>query len=270
MVGARIQRMAVESINNLLKLSNDGKMKQVLTDYFSNLPRPIFDSATYIRNEQLLIENSLTKAEKKPEVLVILGVFNDDIEKSVPVESPLDKACMSNQRVLAGATEMYMKDYENVKAGEDSAAFIKKLVDKRYLKSAPVCGNKGLYSIKIVDDGDCVVSCSCGVSLNNLSASPSEEKKAEFSPEIMTKVGDYLKSDVYKNGKKEIAAIYDEMLKIDPYTAAGDEKAGKLAERIKNHKSLLVRTLGLNPQIFYKTLRENNQLIDDLVTRLKK
>ncbi len=271
MVGVGIQRMAVESINNLLKLNNNAEVKKILNDYFADLKKPVFDNKVYINNEKRFIDNSLVKAEKTPEIFAHMDIFTDESTKPLPVQSSPDKACAANQRVLLGAIEMYLMDHEDAAEVKDSQEFIKILVDQQYLKSAPVCGNKGQYNISpSEEEGYYDVSCSCGVSPDTVSTQAQEAKEPEFSPEVIKKVNDYLKSDAYVSDKKELAEIFAEMLQIDPYTPEGDAKAGKLAERIENNTSKLVKNLVLNPRSFYKSLRENQQRIDELVDTLKK
>lgn len=271
MVGIGVQRLAVESINNLLKLNKSAEARKILNDYFAALAKPVCNSKAYVNNEKRYVENSLILAEKTPDVFAYLELFVDESAKPAAAVSSPEKACAANQRVLMGATEMYMMDYEDVAASiKDSEDFIKRLVDEKYLKSAPVCRNKGNYSINFVDNEDYTVACSCGVSPDSISEPAQEVKEPEFSPELMKKIDDYLKSAAFSNDKKEIAAIFDEMLQIDPYTAEGDAKAGKLAERIENNTSKLVKAIVLNPQSLYKSLRENQQRIDELVETLKK
>jgi hypothetical protein len=271
--GIAIQKMAVESINNLLALNSEEKVKKILADCFTNLPKPLVDSRVHIDYERLFIANSLIRAEKEPAMFGHMELFKDDSQKSEPKIVAPDKACAANQRVLMGALEMYFMDNEFAPLASDSETVIKMLVDQQYLKAAPVCPNKGKYIFTLVEGEEYYdVSCSCGVDPDQLSASTdeTEKKEPEFSPEVMKKIDAYIKSEAYVEDKKEINAIFDEMLKIDPYTAAGDEAAGKLAERIEKNKSALVQYLMMNPQSFYKTLRENQQRVDDLVARLTK
>ena len=268
MVGIAIQRMAVESINNLLKISNDASIKKSLHDYFSSLPKPVIDRAWHIEGEKLYIFNTLKKAENKPELLSGLEKFEDKSEKEVSKRSA-EASCKANQRVLLGAIEMYMMDHEEAPTNLDSAAILNKLVTDQYLKAAPVCDRKGTYSISFVDKDDFTVSCSCGASPDDQTSATDDEKPSEdVSPEIMQKINDYMKSGEFSKDKEELVAIFDEIMKIDAYDVAGDEAAGKIAERIDNSQNILIKTLVINPQSYYKSLRENQQRIDDLVKTL--
>lgn len=267
MVGIGIQRMAAESINNLLEISNDKAIRKTLHDYFSTLPKPLVDGTMNVSTEKLYVTNTLKKAEKKPELLIDLDKFRDDAAKEKPQQSA-EKACIANQRVLMGAFEMYLMDYKVAKENFDSAAMLKKLVEEEYLKSAPVCENKGTYSITLADKDDFTVSCSCGVSPDAPTSAVDEESAEKVSPELMQKIESYVKSDEFASNKAELVAIFDEILKINPYDVAGDEAAGKIAERIENSQNTLIKTLVINPQSFYKALRENQQRIDNLVKKL--
>ncbi|PKL49516.1 MAG: hypothetical protein CVV42_05910 [Candidatus Riflebacteria bacterium HGW-Riflebacteria-2] len=269
--GIAIQKMAVESINNLLALNSDEKVKKILADCFANLPKPIVDSKVHIGYERVFIANSLIRAEKDPTMFGHMELFKDESRKPEPKIVAPDKACAANQRVLMGALEMYFMDNEFAPLSSDSETVIKMLVDQKYLKTGPVCENKGKYIFTLAEGEEYYdVSCSCGADPEKQSASIGEtkEKEPEFSPEVMKKIDEYIKSEAYVEDKKEINVIFDEMLKIDPYTTTGDEAAGKLAERIESNKSTLVQYLMMNPQSFYKTLRENQQRIDDLVKKL--
>jgi len=264
MVGIGIQRIAVESINNLLEICKDSDTKKVLHDYFSLLPKPMIDGSFHINKEKLYIYNTLNKAEKQPKKFAEFEIFKDETEKTVKAAAVVS-ACRANQRVLLGALEMYMMDNTEAPSDLDSAAIINKLVEEKYLKLAPACENKGKYAIKFETDGDFSVSCSCGVSLDETVV---EEKGKEISPAVMEKINAYIKSGAFVSDKKEVEAIFAEIVDIDPYAATSDEKAGKVAERIENSKNPLINTLVINPQSFYKALRENQQRIDDLVKRL--
>ena len=268
MVGIGIQRMAVESINNLIEISNDASIKKSLYDYFSSLPKPLIGRTLHIEGEKLYVFNMIKKAENKPELLSVLEKFEAKSEKQVSKRSA-EAACAANQRVLLGAIEMYMMDHEEAPTNLDSAAILNKLVAEQYPKSAPVCDRNGAYSFSFVDKDDFKVACSCGASPDNqTSTSDDEESSEDVSPEVMQKINDYMKSGEFAKDKEELVAIFDEIMALDGYDIANDEKAGKIAERIENSQNTLIKTMMINPQSFYKSLRENQQRIDDLVKKL--
>lgn len=109
MVGIAIQRTAIESINNLLKLDSNVELKKNLSNYFENLPKPVFDSTIHLRNEKLFIDNTLMKAEKAPEIFAEL--FADESKKSlsetVP-EKPLPEAVKKSNEYFS--SDNYVKD----------------------------------------------------------------------------------------------------------------------------------------------------------------
>ncbi|MBU1108082.1 MAG: hypothetical protein KKB51_15530 [Candidatus Riflebacteria bacterium] len=265
MVGIGIQRIAVESINNMLELSQDREIKKMLHDYFSALPKPLIASGLFIDGEKLYITNTLAKADKKPEVLGDLVTFKDSSAEPAQRQIASNSACVANQRVLMGAVEMYLMDYDDVLTKLDTATILTKLVEEKYLLKAPVCPNKGKYIISFQDKEEFDVSCSCGMSPDM----PVEAQSVEAtSSAVMEKASAYVKSDAYAKDKKELFAIFDEILTIDAYSADSDEKASKLAERIEKSPNPLIEAVVINPKSFYKSLRENQQRIDDLVKKL--
>lgn len=70
-------------------------------------------------------------------------------------ENAQNKSCDANRRMLSGACEMYLMD----KGKLPPDLKIETLVKEGYLKSAPVCFQKGIYSIKQVGD-EVKVECS--------------------------------------------------------------------------------------------------------------
>jgi hypothetical protein len=196
--GVAIQKMAVESINNLLALNSDEKVKNILADCFTNLPKPLVDSRVHVDYERLFIANSLKRAEKEPAMFGHMELFKDESQKPEPKIVAPDKACAANQRVLLGALEMYFMDNEFAPLASDSETVIKMLVDQQYLKTGPVCANKGTYTFTQVEGEEYYdVSCSCGADPDQQSASTdeTEKKEPEFSPAVMKKIDDYIKSE---------------------------------------------------------------------------
>lgn len=275
MISMGIQRIAIESINNLLKLTRNAEVKKVLRDYFASLPKPVLNFKIFLNNEKRFIDNSLIKTEKAPELLAQAGFMTDEAEKktekTAPVEKPADDVlCAGNQRVLMGAIEMYLMDHESAPEVKDSLAFINKLVAEEYLKSAPQCPGKGSYSVNAAAEGNFIVTCSCGVTPESATTSAHASEGPEVSPEVIKKIRDYLMSHEYADDKKEIDAIFAEMLDIDPYAADAELRCGKLSDRITNSQHKLVNILIFNPGSYYRVIRENQLSIDALVDSLKK
>ena len=269
-LGMTIQGMAIASINSLLAQTKDAEVKKVLSDYFSKLPKPILVWNNYLKAERQNIANSFLLAEKKPALLADVPMFTDESEKSEQVEKSFDKECAANQRVLLGATEMYLMDHEDMPVINNSAEFFQTLVDEKYLKTVPVCGNKGSYSINLVDSENFNVACSCGVSPDAISATTAAERAKKLSAAIIKRIEDYLRSEKYTEDKKTVADLFEEMMALDPFAPGVNERAAKLDERIENHKSEMVKYLVFFPGSYYKTVREHQQRIDDLINNLKK
>jgi len=265
-----IQGMAIASINNLLTQTKDAEVKKVLSDYFTKLPKPILVWKNYLKSEYQNIANSLVMAEKNPALMADVPMFTDESEKSAQADRSSDSECAANQRVLLGATEMYLIDHEDTPKIKNSADFFQKLVDEKYLKTVPVCGNKGSYSINLVDRENFNVVCSCGVSPDAISTAATAESAKKVSPATIKKIEVYLKSEQYTEDKKTIEALFEEMMALDPFAPGVDEKAAELDERIEKHESGMARYLVLYPGSYYKTIREHQQRIDDLVNTLKK
>lgn len=274
--GTALQRLAVTSADNLLKITDDSGVKKYLLDYFSALPDPVIDPKRYLENELIISVRFLEKVEKNPELLVEYEIIKDEESKTRKKPLGSDLACAANQRVLLGAVEMYLMDNEKLPANIESDGMLKSLVDGQYLKSVPVCPNKGTYIFSFADSDNVKISCTCGSSIDT--PAPEKSEKEVFSAAVLKRAEEYVASSAtipgsgqrsFAKDKKELEELFKEMLNLDAFAPDAEKTADIFAERIEKTSNPLIRTLVIKPS-YLKTFRTNRKMLADFLDKLSK
>jgi competence protein ComGC len=93
----------------------------------------------------------------KPETTLAIEIDGEKAKKALGGRRQvfLNKQCQANLRVLLGAVEMYNMDHPIMMKNLD----VEKLVKDSYLKTAPICANKGTYVAKGDLSQDGVIEC---------------------------------------------------------------------------------------------------------------
>lgn len=104
------------------------------------------------------------------------------------------KACSANMRVLLGAAEMYNMDNP---VGMSSKLDVEKLVQGKYLKSAPTCPEGGSYSVvgDLTGTGD--IQCSIHGTVKDLKVGGSKADNLDFQS-FVAKIIEFDRQELFK------------------------------------------------------------------------
>jgi len=263
MFGLGMRNIAMASMKNFLAGDYRAEAKKIITDYLKSLPRPAFNAKDSLVWERTYLIKSLDMLTKSTEgVVELLKSVSDEPVSAPSSDKPM--ACVPNQRVLMGAIEMALMDGLKFEAGKTGAEIIGELVEKKYLKAAPVCSDKGEYKIDFIKEDDFKVSCSCGADPDK-PVEKKEEVKPAINPELEAKAKEYLSSGRLEKDVKEVHEYYDKVMACDPLESGLVEKLKAMKNDYEGRDNILIKAIVPDFSKIYEKQLSLQEAIDGLI-----
>ncbi len=263
MLGIGIRYIALDSMKNFLAGDYRAEAKKIITDYLKSLPRPAFNAKEGLIWERAFLLKTLDTLTKSTEgVVELLKSVSDDQDATPGSDKPLP--CVPNQRVLMGAVEMAMMDGLKFENGKKGSEIIAELVEKKYLKAAPVCPDKGEYKIEFIKEDDFKVSCSCGADPEK-PVEKKEEVKPAVNPELEAKAKEYLASGRLEKHVKELYEYFDKVMACDPLESGLVEKLKAMKNDYEGRDNMLIKAIVPDFSKVYEKQFSLQETIDSLI-----
>lgn len=264
MVGLAIRNIAVDSMKNFLAGNYKAEAKKIISDYLKALPRPAFNVKESLIWERAYLNKSLDMVSGSTEgVVELLKAVSDEPVSTTASDRPM--ACVPNQRVLRGAVEMALMDGLKFD-GRNASEIIAELVSRKYLKSAPICPDKGEYKLEFIKEDDYQLSCSCGADPEkSVEPGKAETAKPAVNAELEAKANEYLSSGRLAKDVKELHEYYDKAMACDPLEAGLVEKLKAMQADYENRGNLLINAIMPDFSKMYEKQSGLQEAIDSLV-----
>jgi len=264
MVGIAIRKScSLIPLKYFLEKHQEASWKEKIKEFFQSVPRPAVNVKKLLESEKILLQKTLELAKTDQSVISDLNLLPKRDRKKDSVELKVDplQQCFANQRVLTGAVEMLIMDYEGIPASA-SADIIGFLVKSQYLKKAPVCPGNGKYTITPGKDKDATVSCS----IHPVPDTASSEPKADTSTDRASdeELKKFVNSPEYSKLVDEALSVIDDTIKLDPSSPDFADAVKQLMEKVENSTNPLVSTAVPNVKKIYEVQIELQNMIEAL------
>ncbi|MBF0545965.1 MAG: hypothetical protein HQM08_16095 [Candidatus Riflebacteria bacterium] len=281
MVALGICKKALPLLKSFKEKHPEPEWQEKIKSFFSSSQRPTINIVKFLESEKKVTMNTLGRIKENSPLLrsfakeIITKALGDkNVVTSCPVlqniseklpapdstKESAEKACKANQRVLTGAMEMLMMDYQTLPASATSN-LMDFLVKEKYLKSAPTCPKKGEYKIEFNTKHEPLVYCTTHqIQLPKLSA-----LQEEIDPAMEELIKNFVQSPEFSKYVDGMGKIYDEVLGLDLKAPDFQNKLKELSEKIKNSANPIIQIATPNFSMAFSKQLEFQKEIDDLI-----